>query len=149
MTLFRLPMLDRWWNPDPYRRAEERRLSYRYPALDPTITVGWWSGEKFHTCPGMVLNISLGGAAVQADQWPEAAETIVLKNGEAADPGSWVDVDLLNGGSRRRVRRGKFLLHLKFPKSCPYDFFTRVTAGDSRDSLGNLTGPETNSFNWR
>lgn len=149
MTLFRLPMLGRLWSSDPYQDAEERRRSFRYPALEPEITVGWWAGDQFHTCPALIQNISLGGMAVRSEQWPEGAEMVSVKAGDAVDPSAWVDVDWLNRGVRRWGRRGKFQLHMRFPQSCPYDFFTRVTAGDSRDAQPPSGGEESDSYHWR
>ncbi|MFO0959378.1 MAG: hypothetical protein U0800_18415 [Isosphaeraceae bacterium] len=149
MPLFRLPLFGRWLKQDPYRKAEERRLSYRYPALEPGITIGWWAADQFHTSPGQVLNISLGGMAVESKKWPEEPQNLVVKLGSGTDPGDWVDVDLLGNGKRPRARRGKFLIHMKFPKSCPYEFFTRVTAGDSRECHFSAGDLEQDTYTWR
>jgi len=115
-------------NDDP----RERRGACRYRAVEDGAWIGWWNDGTFRTRPARLLNVSLQGSLILADEPPDRGQPVWLN---LRSPGSaeWVESSLVNA---HRMRRGQFEARLAFFEACPYGFFKTAVYG--RDALAGL-----------
>lgn len=157
----------------------ERRRSHRYNPLRETIRVGWWADDMFRTIDGLIQDISSTGIGIWVEELPDSAGPFELLLVEpprpqpilegpdeprcpwlpsdvpdpaGKGPNPWVAADLM--GSRpwrdpeRKIDVG-FVIHLRFPRGCPYDFFRGVTHGGGLDGAPPANSPEFETRYWR
>ena len=113
----------------------ERRESPRYRAVEEEAWLGRQVGDAFQTCRALILNVSLRGALIVADEVPETAKVWICLNGSA--PTEWVEARVVGVV---RSRRGPHRLRLAFETNCPYEFFKTAVYGF--ESLTNRIGAE-------
>jgi hypothetical protein len=107
------------------RKAGERRQAERYRPVDDRVWLGWGQAEAFKTSPALLLDVSLRGALVVADEVPKEGTPawICLQSGTESE---WVKGRVLGV---MRTWRGPHKVRLVFEGSCPYSFFKAAVYG--------------------
>lgn len=128
------------------RIARERRASCRYPADERRALLGWWDGPTYRTTTALLLDISLGGAALSVDELP-AVESVVWTCLQDPEPTTWGEAVVVG---RKSTRRGPHLIRLTFQVGCPYDLFRAAIRGlDLTGRAVENVATEFDSRDWR
>ncbi len=107
----------------------ERRGACRYQAVEEGAWLGWWRGGTFRARPARLVDVSLQGSLILADDLPERDQPVWvhLRTPESVE---WVASSLVQA---HRTKRGPYEARLVFQETCPYDFFKTAVYG--RDAL--------------
>jgi hypothetical protein len=105
--------------------SKDCRAATRYPAVNPTVYLGWWEEPEFRTCLASLKNVSQGGALVHVAMWPpEGSRTWLCVGGKP--PSEWAEVAPV---SIEHPHEGLFRVHLRFVDMCPYEVFKKAVHG--------------------
>jgi hypothetical protein len=110
----------------------DRRRACRYPIADAPVFLGWWQAEQFRTTTAMLMDLSMQGASVRAQEAPGAGPVWLCPCHAA--PSQWAEarVVAVERGGGSLFRRG-VKVRLEFVGPCSYELFksgtgTRYTA---------------------
>jgi hypothetical protein len=99
----------------------DARAWRRYAAYGTPIELAWWDGPEFRTSPGLLKNISQGGACVLAAGSPVEDSPLFIRLG-GSRPTEWLQVTALAVQKSRWFRQLPRLIRLKFHKPCGTGF---------------------------
>ncbi len=112
----------------PESRDQERRRACRYPANDHPISLGWWQKGQFQSADGVLIDMSLIGAAVLSPNIPIGPRVLVAsKDGRM---NQWLEATLIRVDrhhGRPRSQESWRLLRVEFVDPCPYELFKAGT----------------------
>lgn len=102
-----------------------RRRSTRYQPVDDRLWLGWTQGDQFRTSLALLLDVSLTGALLVADEVPKESTPawICLQSAGQTD---WVKGRVLGV---IRTWLGPHKVRLVFEGTCPYAFFKAAVYG--------------------
>lgn len=109
----------------------ERRVAARHPTVSNRIVLAWHGRDGGgHSC-GRLLDISQSGALISVDGISRSCAGISMR---LVTPGEtdWVDgqvVAVTRGLLGRILRRGPYLVRIRFLNQCPYEVFKIATHG--------------------
>ena len=108
----------------------DRRATLRYPS-NRHVRLGWWQVGCFRTIPGLLRNLSSGGASVtvqEADPSPGSVWICLVGD----DKAQWVSAEVLETIDEPE---GTWSIRLRFPDSCPYEVFKSAALGQALESM--------------
>ena len=116
---------------------EDLRVSPRYKAIEDAAWLGWSVKSEFQTCHALILDVSLRGALIAADELPNAERVWICLDGPT--PTDWIEARVVNVV---RTSLGPHKVGLSFETNCPYAFFKAAVYGFESLNLRTITEPE-------
>jgi hypothetical protein len=114
--------------------VEERRRSPRYPAVQQSAWLGWWTApEEFGVVPVHLEDISLGGAKLLAAE-PPAPQQIVWFCLGVPDPAECVQAKVV---LVTPISEGDFIVRIAFGTPCPQNLYRTAIYGLGRAEARN------------
>jgi hypothetical protein len=112
--------------------SSERRSTTRYEASGTPVVIGWGEGEGRQITAGTLINISLGGCAVQVTTFPPNEGDVWIRL-TAAESTPWIRASVVETIKRGRFGWTRRFVRLRFVESCPYDLFKAAIEGFTRE----------------
>ena len=109
--------------------SRERRGAPRYPAVDNTAELGWYSNGELCTTAAQLMDVSQSGLLVLADDAPQGDNSVLVR---LLQPVSsvWVEAQLIEAV---RTRFGPFQVRLTFVDIPATGFLEIALSRDSED----------------
>lgn len=120
---------------------DDRRSSPRYNVVEDAAWLGWRDETEFQTRHALILDVSLRGASITADEVPETERVWICLDGPT--PTDWIEARVVGVV---RTRMGPHKLRLAFENQCPYAFFKAAVYGFEALNLRAL--PETEKHRY-
>ncbi len=105
----------------------ERRRNTRYAAALEEAWIGWWEEGRFVESPARLVNVSSGGALVEAEHAPRVRKSVWICL-VAPERTGWVEGLVLDA---RNTPEGVRHVRIRFREVCPYAFLDLSVSGGS------------------
>ncbi|QDV38943.1 DnaJ domain-containing protein [Tautonia plasticadhaerens] len=131
-------------------KASDRRRWPRFSAADSRVRLGWWKGGAYQTTTARLVNISRGGAVVEADALPPKEGSVWICSTSRGDAG-WVEAELRPAMIRPRGPHRLRLIFRDHSSAEPFfsaSAFGRGPAAPDPGSDASTPGPSTAGEPW-
>jgi hypothetical protein len=121
-----LRTLRRLWDRAPH--PEDRRRACRYPIDDSPVFLGWWEGDRFRSTTALLIDLSMHGASVVAQEAPKDGPVWLCPC--HSSPSAWAEGTTVAVGrdkKRSLFRKRWHRLRLEFSGPCSYELFKSGT----------------------
>ncbi|HEV3165456.1 MAG TPA: PilZ domain-containing protein [Isosphaeraceae bacterium] len=131
---------------DKGSQSKDRRVAHRYSPNEKVITcLGWQDAETYRYAQAEIVNISVSGLLLEADESPPQGQAVWLRL-EEPHPTDWVEATVVPPHPGCRNPR---TVRVAFRESCPYPFFKAVVNGfNGQDRLMSLPQDLKNPQWW-
>jgi hypothetical protein len=129
--------------------SSDLRSTTRYAASGTPVLIAWGEGDGHQTAAGTLINIGLGGSAVQVTTFPpnEGPVWIRLTHSQSLP---WIEASVVETIKRGRFAWTRRFVRLRFIEPCPYDFFKAAIEGFSREvQLPDFEADGFSTRDWR
>ncbi|MDR3637816.1 MAG: hypothetical protein P4L84_28680 [Isosphaeraceae bacterium] len=110
----------------------ERRQAARHEAGGGRLWLGWWDGNRVFTAVSTeLINISRGGALVQAAEAPQELREVWVCL-DVTEPGDCLAASVL---SVEPIRPGACAVRIEFSEPCPQRFLAATIGGEVRRTV--------------